>query len=143
MSLCPRRRNERRLSPNSDPVSLYNEGYGDLLRRDYASAEIAFRKIVARFPQDALAGKAQYWLGESYYVRGQFKDAAEAFLKNYKQYQTGEKAPASLLKLGMALNELGQKDAACSTFAELSAKYPGADSQLQGQAKSERLKAGC
>lgn len=129
--------------PGNDPVSLYNQGYGDLLRRDYASAEISFRKLVSRFPNDALAGKAQYWLGETYYVRGQFKDAAEAFLKGYNQYQSGEKAPDSLLKLGMALAELGQKDAACSTFNELGAKYPGADAQLQGQAKAERRRAGC
>ena len=88
-------------------------------------------------------GKAQYWLGETYYVRGQFKDAAEAFLKSYKQYQAGEKAPDSLLKLGMALGELGQKDAACSTLNEFGAKYPGADSQLQGQVRGERIRLGC
>jgi tol-pal system protein YbgF len=129
--------------PNGDPVSLYNQGYGDLLRRDYASAEISFRKLLNRFPGDALAGKAQYWLGETYYVRGQFKDAAEAFLKSYKQYQSGEKAPDSLLKLAMALGELGQKDAACSTLNEFGTKYPGADSQLQGQVRGERIRLGC
>jgi tol-pal system protein YbgF len=129
--------------PGNDPVSLYNQGYGDLLRRDYASAEISFRKVVTRFPSEPLAGKAQYWLGETYYARGQFKDAAEAFLKSYKQYQSGEKAPDSLLKLGMALAALGQKDAACSSFNEFGAKYPGVDAQLQGQARAERLKIGC
>jgi tol-pal system protein YbgF len=129
--------------PSGHPVSLYNQGYGDLLRRDYASAEMSFRKLLNRFPDDALAGKAQYWLGETYYVRGQFKDAAEAFLKSYKQYQAGEKAPDSLLKLGMALGELGQKDAACSTLNEFGAKYPGADSQLQGQVRGERIRLGC
>lgn len=129
--------------PGGDPVALYNEAYGDLLRRDYASAEISFRKLVDRFPNDALAGKAQYWLGETYYVRGQFKDAAEAFLKSYNQYQSGEKAPDSLLKLGMALAELGQKDVACSTLNEFGAKYPGADSQLQGQVRTERIRLGC
>ena len=113
------------------------------MRRDYASAEISFRKVVSRFPNDELAGKAQYWLGETYYVRGQFKDAAEAFLKSYKQYRSGEKAPDSLLKLGMALAELGQKDAACSTFNEFGAKYPGADPQMQGEARAERRKIGC
>jgi tol-pal system protein YbgF len=129
--------------PGNDPVSLYNQGYGDLLRGDYASAEISFRKVVTRFPTEPLAGKAQYWLGETYYARGEFKAAAEAFLKSYKQYQSGEKAPDSLLKLGMALAELGQKDAACSTFNEFGAKYPRADAQLQGEARAERRKIGC
>lgn len=131
------------LPTGNDPVSLYNQGYGDLLRRDYAAAEISFRQVLARYPKDALAGKSQYWLGETYYMRGQFKDAADSFLKSYKQYPTGEKAPDSLVKLGMALSELGQKDAACSTFNEFGTKYPGADSQLRGAVINERGKLGC
>lgn len=126
-----------------DAVSLYNQGYGDLMRRDYAAAETSFHQLVTRFPDDPLAGKAQYWLGETYYVRGQFKIAADAFLKGYKKYKSGEKAPDSLLKLGMALAELGQKDAACSTFSEFSTKFPTADEHLRDQAKSERRRAGC
>ena len=68
----------------------------------------------APIPNDPLAGNAQYWIGETYYVRGQYKNAADAFLKGYKKYKSSEKAPDTLLRLGMALAELGQKDAACS-----------------------------
>ena len=110
-----------------DAASLYSQGYGQLLQRDYAGAEASFRALVQRFPADPLAGKAQYWLGESYYARGAFKDAADAFLASYRTYGSGEKAPDSLLKLAMALAALGEKDAACSTFAEFGAKYPSAD----------------
>ncbi len=131
------------LPPGTDAASLYNQGYGDLLRRDYAAAETAFRQLVKRYPNDPLAGKAQYWLGESYYVRGQFKDAADAFLKGYKTYQSGEKAPDTLLKLGMALAELGQKDAACSTLTEFGTRFPSADQLLRDQAKGELRKARC
>jgi TolA-binding protein len=53
------------LPSGGDAVSLYNEAYSDLQRSDYASAEIGFRKLLARFPADPLAGNAQYWLGES------------------------------------------------------------------------------
>ena len=49
-------------------------------------------------------------------MRGQYKNAADAFLKGYKKYKSGDKAPDTLLKLGMSLAELGQKDAACSTL---------------------------
>jgi tol-pal system protein YbgF len=129
--------------PGNDATSLYNQGYGNLLRRDYAGAQTAFGQLVQGYPNDPLAGKAQYWLGETYYVRGQYKDAAEAFLKGYKRYKSGEKAPDSLLKLGMSLAALGQKTEACSAFSELGTKYPAAADFLRDQAKSERRKVGC
>jgi tol-pal system protein YbgF len=129
--------------PGNDATSLYNQGYGNLLRRDYAGAETAFGRLVQGYPNDPLAGKAQYWLGETYYVRGQYKDAAEAFLRGYKRYKSGEKAPDSLLKLGMSLAALGQKTEACSAFSELGTKYPAAADFLRDQAKSERRKVGC
>jgi len=129
--------------PNSDAQSLYEQGYGSILQRDYGAAETAFRQLIAAYPNDPLAGSAQYWIGESYYVRGQYKSAADAFLKGYKKYKSGDKTPDTLLRLGMSLAELGQKDAACSTFGELTAKYPQAPVHILDQARGERKKAGC
>lgn len=129
--------------PAGDAQALYQQGYGSLLQKDYAGAEGAFRQLVDTYPTDPLAGNAQYWIGESYYVRGQYKNAADAFLKGYKKYKSSEKAPDTLLKLGMALAELGQKDAACSTLNELKAKYPGAPEHIADDAKAQRKKAGC
>jgi tol-pal system protein YbgF len=129
--------------PSGDAQSLYEQGYGSMLQHDYAAAEAAFRQLVASHPNDPLAGSAQYWIGESYYVRGQYKSAADAFLKGYKKYKGSDKAPDTLLKLGMSLAELGQKDAACSTFSELAAKYPNASEHILEEAQSERKKTGC
>jgi tol-pal system protein YbgF len=129
--------------PGGDAQSLYQQGYGALLQKDYAGAEGAFRQLLDTYPKDPLAGDAQYWIGETYYVRRQYKNAADAFLKGYKTYKSGQKAPDTLLKLGMALAALGQKDAACSTFNELKAKYPGAPDHIADEAKAERKKAGC
>jgi tol-pal system protein YbgF len=129
--------------PSGDAQTLYQQGYGALLQKDYAAAEVAFSQLVDAYPSDALASNAQYWLGESYYVRGQYKEAADAFLKGYKTYKSGDKAPDTLLKLGMALAELGQKDAACSTFDELKTKYPGAPEHIGDEAKAWRKKTGC
>jgi len=129
--------------PGGDAQSLYQQGYGALLQKDYAGAEGAFRQLLDAYPKDPLAGDAQYWIGETYYVRGQYKNAADAFLKGYKTYKSGQKAPDTLLKLGMALGALGQKDAACSTFNELKAKYPRAPEHIADEARAERKKAGC
>ncbi len=129
--------------PNGDAQSLYEQGYGAMLQHDYDAAETAFRKLIASYPNDPLAGNAQYWIGESYYTRGQYKSAADAFLKGYKKYKASEKAPDMLLKLGLSLAELGQKEAACSTFGELAKKFPQAPAQILDQADSEREKVGC
>jgi tol-pal system protein YbgF len=122
---------------------LYEQAYGFLLQRDYGAAEAAFEEFLKRHGNDPLAGNAQYWLGESLYVRGQYRAAAGAFLKGYQTYARSPKAPESLLKLAMSLQRLGQKDAACSSFGELNTKFPTAPAHVKNTAQSERQKAGC
>ena len=129
--------------PTGDAQTLYQQGYGALLQKDYAGAEGAFRGLVRAYPDDPLAGNAQYWIGETYYVRGQYKNAADAFLKGYKKYKSSEKAPDTLLRLGMALAELGQKDAACSALNELRTKYPEAPEHIREDASAQRKHFGC
>jgi tol-pal system protein YbgF len=129
--------------PSADPHSLYQQGYGELLQRDYPAAEVAFRQFLVSYPNDPLAGNAQYWLGETYFARGAYKSAADAFLKGYERYKSSDKTADSLLRLGMSLAALGQKEAACSTFGELGVKFPRAPETLRDEAKSERAKAGC
>jgi tol-pal system protein YbgF len=126
-----------------NPKQLYETAYGYLLQRDYGAAEAAFDEFLRRHPNDPLAGNAQYWLGESLYVRGQYRAAAGAFLKGYQSYARSAKAPESLLKLAMSLQRLGQKDAACSSFSELATKYPSAPSHVKTTAQTERQRAGC
>jgi tol-pal system protein YbgF len=129
--------------PEANPKQLYETAYGYLLQRDYGAAEAAFDEFLRRHPNDPLAGNAQYWLGESLYVRGQYRAAAGAFLKGYQTYAKSAKAPESLLKLAMSLQRLGQKDAACSSFSELTTKFPSAPAHVKTTAQTERQRAGC
>jgi tol-pal system protein YbgF len=128
---------------SGDPKQAYETAYGYLLQRDYGSAESSFTDFLTKFPNDSLSGNAQYWLGETYFVRGQYKAAASAFLKGYQTYAQSGKAADSLLKLAMSLDRLGQKDAACSSFAELSTKFPTAPQSVKNRAQSERQRVGC
>jgi tol-pal system protein YbgF len=129
----------------SDPGAkqLYESAYGHLLQTNYAAAETAFDEFVTRYPNDALSGNAQYWLGESFFVRAQYKQAASAFLKGYQTYGKSSKAPDSLLKLALSLDRLGQKDASCSAFGEFSSRFPGASAPLKAKADNERRRIGC
>ena len=137
------------VAPQVKPVNtenaqkLYNDAYSYMLRRDYAAAERAFGALVRNHPESRMAGNAQYWLGETYYVRGQYRPAADAFLKAYRNYSNGVKAPDSLMKLALSLKKLGQTDAACKTFDELAAKYPNAPRHVRQRAGMERRRAHC
>lgn len=126
-----------------NPKQLYETAYGYLMQRDYGAAQAAFEDFLKRYPNDSLAGNAQYWLGEAYFVRGAYKDAAGAFLKGYQNYAGNARAADSLLKLAMSLDRLGQTDAACSSFAELSTRFPNAPENVRSRAKAERQRIGC
>ncbi len=121
----------------------YEAAYGYLLQQDFGAAEQAFDDFLKRYPSDPLAGNAQYWLGETYFARAQFKPAAAAFLKVSQTYARSAKAPDSLLKLAMSLDKLGAKDAACASYADLSAKFPNAPGHVKNRADTERRRLGC
>lgn len=135
--------------PPSNPADagnakqLYETAWGYLMQRDYGAAQSAFEDFLTRYPSDSLAGNAQYWLGDVHFVRGEYKAAAGAFLKGYQNYAGNERASDSLLKLAMSLDRLGQKDAACSSFSELTTRFPDAQENVKNRAKSERQRIGC
>lgn len=129
--------------PSGGPEVVYDHALGALRAGDYGEAERGFKGLISRNPKADLAANAQYWLGETYYVRKMYNDAAQAFLTAYQKYPDGPKRPDSLLKLGMSLRGLGQKNAACDSFSELLSKYPLAAKSIRSRAQSEQKDAGC
>ncbi|WP_119460240.1 tol-pal system protein YbgF [Rhodospirillaceae bacterium SYSU D60014] len=125
------------------PEEQYDYAFGLLRQANYAEAESALRGFIERHPNHELAGNAQYWLGETYYVRGDYTQAAVAFAEGYQQYPEGSKAADNLLKLGMSLAEIGQTDDACRAFLELSRQFPDAPSNLKERATREGQRNGC
>ena len=105
-------------------------------------AEAGFKQFITTNPKHPSASKAQYWLGETYYVQGRYKQAAQSFLAGYRTYPKGARAPESLLKLGMSLNKLGQKKQACGAYQEVRRSYPSAGKTTK-QAARESKRAGC
>ncbi|MBL8906343.1 MAG: tol-pal system protein YbgF [Rhizobiales bacterium] len=124
------------------PDALYERSYESLLRRQFADAETGFRTFVQKYGDNSLAGNAQYWLGETYYVQGDYRQAAQSFLKGYREYPKSRKAADSLLKLGLSLNRLGQKEQACAAFTQLGSQFPKA-AEARKRAQTEAKRAGC
>jgi len=122
---------------------IYNDAFKKLQDGDYAGAEKGFRSFVQRFPQHALAGNAQYWLGETYYARRDYQNAMTAFAEGYKAYKSSPKGPDNLLKLGITLATLGRKSDACAIFARFAQDYPRATDLQKRRIEQERHKNGC
>ncbi len=129
--------------PAGTTMERYDFARALLIQEDYAGAERAFRAFLEAHPSDELAGNAQYWLGETYYVRNNFEAATREFLNGYQQYPASAKAPDFLLKLGMTLSALGQRAEACTTFEELTAKFPLVSADIGRRSAAERALLGC
>lgn len=126
-----------------DPKDAYENAYGALLQQKYDAARIGFEKFLKAFPRHELAGNAQYWLGEVYFVRGDYKRAAKAFLAGYQQYGRSGKAADSLFKLAVSLDRLGQTNAACQAFGELATRFPNAPGYIKNRAAHEQTRLRC
>jgi tol-pal system protein YbgF len=127
----------------ASPREQYASGFALLRKANYDEAEMAFQQFLRDNPNDPLADNARYWLGETFYARGQYAPAAEAFLDAYQRNKTGPKAPDSLLKLGMSLGSLQKIPEACATYDELRTAIPDAPVSIKTRAQKERAALGC
>ena len=129
--------------PAGSASEQYNVAYGLLKQADYPAAEDALKTFIARHPDDPLAGSAQYWLGETYYVRGRYPEAASAFAEGYKRYPKGAKAADDLLKLGMSLARANQKQNAGVALAQLDRDFPSPGNAIKDRSIAEKKRLGC
>ncbi|MGH6984107.1 MAG: tol-pal system protein YbgF [Stellaceae bacterium] len=130
-------------APAATANEQYEAAFALLRRADYPGAEQALRTFVTQHPRDPLAGNAQYWLGETFYVRKNWKDAAIAFAEGYQKYPKSGKAPDDLLKLAMSLGNMGQKTNACTALARLDHDFPQMPANVRGPATTEKHHLGC
>jgi len=131
------------LPPGATAKDEYDLGYGYILHKDYALAENTFRTFLRQYPSDRLAPEAQYWLGEALFQDQHFRDAAEAFLAVSTKYETTARAPDALLRLGMSLAAMGEKEAACASLGEVLRKYPRASLNVKQSVDREQKRAHC
>jgi len=129
--------------PPGTAQERYNYARSFLMRRDFAGAEKSLRAFVETYPEDELAGNAQYWLGETFYVRDDFGSAARAFADGFQRYPSSSKAPDNLLKLGMSLAALERTEDACITLKKLANEYPKAPANIMKRAETERTRLKC
>jgi tol-pal system protein YbgF len=137
---------QRASLPAGSPQQQYDYAYGLLDKArsdaDYANAAQAFRDFLEKNPSGPLASAARYWLGQSYFANRDYQTAASIFLDGFTKDQKGQKAPDTLLKLGMSLTHIDKKKEACATFDKLAKDYPAAAKDFRNL-PAERKRAGC
>ena len=134
---------EEKILPDENPKKQYEFATSFLKVGDYSTAERAFREFVNTNPEHKLAGNAQYWYAETFRIRQLYTDAASAYLEGYQKYPKSEKAPINLLKLGVSLVQIGEKDQGCLMIAGVKKQYPKANQSILQKAKYEEKKYQC
>ena len=136
-------RAEEKILPDETPDKQYNFATSFLKVGDYSTAERAFREFVLTNPEHKLAGNAQYWYAETFRIRQLYTDAASAYLEGYQKYPKGGKAPINLLKLGVSMVQIGEKEQGCKMIEGVEKQYPKANQSVLQKAKYESKKFEC
>tara|TARA_S200000501_G_scaffold376253_1_gene430629 strand:+ start:67 stop:1053 length:987 start_codon:yes stop_codon:yes gene_type:complete len=134
---------EEKLLPDATEEKQYEFAQSFLKIGDYNTAERAFKEFVNTNSEHDLAGSAQYWYAETFRIRQLYTDAASAYLEGYQKYPKSDKAPINLLKLGVSLVQIGEKDQGCLMITGVKKQYPEANQSVLQKAKYEEKKYQC
>ena len=131
------------LLPDKPPKEQYEFAVSFMKIGDYETAEFALKEFIQKNKDHDLAGNAQYWYGETFRIRQLYSDAATAYLDGYQNYPKSKKAPDNLLKLGITMVQLGEKDQGCKMIISLKKEYPKASKSVLQKAQYEQKKFKC
>lgn len=126
------------------PEERYRRSLALLEAGKFDAAAEAFSRFLEDFPKDPRAADAAFWLAETHFFRRDYATAAQLYARNYRTYgPDSPRAPDNLLKLGMALAAIGERERACRTFAELEQRHPRAPAYIRQQLARERAANRC
>ena len=131
------------LLPDKPPKEQYEFAVSFMKIGDYETAEFALKEFIDKNKDNDLAGNAQYWYGETFRIRQLYSDAATAYLDGYQNYPKSNKAPDNLLKLGITMVQLGEKDQGCKMISGLKKEYHKASKSVLQKAQYEQKKFKC
>ncbi|SMQ73037.1 tol-pal system protein YbgF [Devosia lucknowensis] len=130
-------------SGDPDADAQYRAGYEALVAGDYTFAEEQFAQFLELYPDNPQIMDASNWLGEAMIARGGYAEAADVLVDAYQKDPNHARAPDLLLKLGVSLAGVGERETACRTFSEVSTRYPDTIPAFQTRLAEEKAKAEC
>jgi len=128
------------LQPGPDTESLdeeafYNRAYDTFTRGELDAAHGLFNTFLAKYPKGKFSDNARFWIGESLYRRNRFEEAILEYEKVKKDFPSGDKVPAALLKQALSFLKLNRKEEAAILLKDLIRHYP--QSEQAGMAKEQ------
>ena len=127
-------------SPQAPPLNqLYQSALRDYNAAKYNLANQEFGDVIKFYPQNDLAGNAQFYQAEIAYRQGDYQNAIQGYSTLLSQYPGSNKAPAAILRKGESLLSLGQKDAAIHQFRALIQRYPQTPEAVQARNKLDTI----
>jgi len=127
------------VAPASEQAA-YDTAFNMLREGHFEQSVANFQEFLRNYPNSRLAGNAQYWLGEAYYVTRDFENAKQAFINLGVSYPNSDKVPDALLKLGYIYGELGDKAKAREILNKVMQAYPGSQAASLAQKRLSLLK---
>ncbi len=119
---------------------LYKDAYETFHRGDLEGARRKFEAFLKQYSNTELSDNAQFWIGETYYLKKDFERAILEYEKAVVKYPEGDKIPAALFKQAFAFLELGDKTNARNLFKRVIEKYPLSDQAEIAKRKLETIK---
>ncbi len=127
--------------PGGSEDDNYRAAFELIKEQRYDAAEAAFREFLATYPDSTNAPNAQYWLGESFYVRQQYDAALRSFQAVVDDHPRSRKVVDALLKIGYCHYELRSWDAAKVALAKVRSDYPGTTAATLAGQRLKRMES--
>jgi tol-pal system protein YbgF len=119
---------------------LYKDAYETLHKGDLEGARRKFEAFLKQYPNTELSDNAQFWIGETYYLKKDYERAILEYEKAIVKYPEGDKIPSALFKQALAFFELGDKTNARNLLRRVIEKYPRSEQADMAKKKLETMK---
>jgi tol-pal system protein YbgF len=121
------------IPPNATADQIYATALASLQADANAQAVVEFRELTKRFPENALASNAQYWIGEAYYRQRDFDQALAEFRKVVDGYAKSAQVPEALLKIGLCYRALKEPARGREVWEQITKDYPDTNAATQAR----------
>ncbi len=119
---------------------IYRDAYETFHKGDLEGARRKFEAFLKQYPNTELSDNAQYWIGETYYLKKDYEKAILEYEKAIVKYPEGDKIPTAIFKQALAFLELGDKANARNLLKRVIEKYPLSDQAQLAKKKLETIK---
>jgi tol-pal system protein YbgF len=120
-------------------IELYRSAFQLVKNKKYSDAIDSFNAFLYLYPQSNYASNAQYWLSESIYALGDFKNAMINFAKVVEKYPNSSKIADARLKIGYCYYSIKKWKEARFIFSDIVKKYPNTSLSQLAQKKIESM----